>query len=324
MRQLQFEETHAKEWEEFEKYLDAPKAAKQPPAFDPAEMPVRYRRICQHLALAADRQYSPALVDRLNRLALRGHHALYRNRRRQSQRLLEFALAGFPRLVRQEWRLVTAATLLFFGPLLGLIAVLQVFPEFVHYILAPEQIASFHRMYDPANPRLGVPREADSNLMMFGFYIWNNVRIGFQTFAGGLLAGVGSIWFLGANGVIIGAVAGYLTQVGFTQTFWSFVAGHSSLELTAIVLAGAAGLKLGMAVIAPGNLSRRAALVEAARPAVRIMYGAALMFIAAAFVEAFWSPLTMIPFAVKVGAGIAGWAVILVYLLLGGRTLAAR
>jgi len=320
MRQLQFEETHAKEWEQFEKYLDQPKK----PPFDAAEMPLRYRRICQHLALAADRQYSPALVDRLNGLALRGHHALYRNRRRQSQRLLEFALAGFPRLVREEWRLVAVAALLFFGPLLGLIAVLQVFPEFVHYLLAPEQIAAFHRMYDPANPHLGAQREADSNLMMFGVYIWNNVSIGFQTFAGGLAAGVGSIWFLGSNGVIIGAVAGYLTQVGFTQTFWSFVAGHSSLELTAIVLAGTAGLKLGIAVIAPGSLSRRAALVEAARPAVRIMYGAALMFVAAAFVEAFWSPLTVIPFAVKIGAGIAGWAVVLVYLVLGGRSLAAR
>ena len=320
MRQAAFEAEHGADWQAFEKFLDDAK----PPPFPPVEMPARYRRLCQSLALATDRQYSPDLIDRLNRLALRGHHALYRNRRRETQQVREFLLGGFAALVRSEWRLVMAAAILFFGPLLGLIAVLQQFPEFVHYLLAPEQIAGFHRMYDPANPRLGAPREADSNLMMFGFYIWNNVRIGFQTFAGGLLAGVGSIWFLGANGVIIGAVAGYLTQVGFSQTFWSFVSGHSSLELTAIVLAGAAGLKLGMAVISPGNLSRRAALVEAARPAVRIMYGAALMFIAAAFVEAFWSPLTMIPFGVKIGAGIAGWVVILAYLTLGGRALAAR
>jgi uncharacterized membrane protein SpoIIM required for sporulation len=159
---------------------------------------------------------------------------------------------------------------------------------------------------------------------MFGFYIWNNVRIGFQTFAGGMLAGVGSAWFLGANGVIIGAVAGYLTQAGFGETFWSFVAGHSSLELVAIVLSGAAGFKLGLAVIAPGNLSRKSALIAAAKPAVRIMYGAAVMFFAAAFVEAFWSPLTEVPFQVKVTIGIAGWVVLLAYLAFGGRARAAR
>ena len=319
MRQHQFEEGHAKEWDEFEKFLDQPK--KLP--FPAEEMPPRYRRICQSLALAADRQYSPELVDRLNQLALRGHHALYRNRRRESQRVLEFLLAGFPALVRAEWRLVLAASLLFFGPLLGLIAVLQAYPEFVHYLLAPEQIANFHQMYDPANKRLG-SREADSSLMMFGFYIWNNIRIGFQTFAGGLLAGVGSIWFLAANGVVIGAVAGYLTQIGYTQTFWSFVAGHSSLELLAIAIAGAAGLRLGMAVISPGNRSRRAALVTAAKPAVRLMYGAAMMFLAAAFVEAFWSPITEFGFQAKIAVGISGWVILLAYFLLAGRARAAR
>jgi len=321
MRQAPFEAAHAREWREFDSFLENKTKAKPP--FDPAEMPERYRRICHALALAQDRQYSPDLVDRLNRLALRGHHLLYENRRRQSGRVVEFMLAGFPRLVRAEWRLVAAAGLLFFGPLALLIAVLQVHPEFVHYLLAPEQLAKFHQMYDPGNQRLGM-READTNVTMFGYYIWNNVRIGFQTFAGGLAFGVGSIWFLGANGVIIGAVAGYLTQVGLSQTFWSFVAGHSSPELLAIVLSGAAGLRLGMALIAPGGLSRKSALMAAAKPAVRLMYGAALMFMFAAFVEAFWSPLTEVPFDVKVGVGLAGWALALAYFLLAGRARAAR
>jgi len=319
VRQAPFEAAHAREWQEFDLFLEN----KKNPPFDAAEMPERYRRICHTLALAQDRQYSPELVDRLNRLALRGHHVLYQNRRRQSGRVLEFVLAGFPRLVRAEWRLVLAAGLLFFGPLGLLIAVLQVYPEFVHYLLAPEQIAQFHQMYDPGNKRLGM-READTSVAMFGFYIWNNVRIGFQTFAGGLAFGVGSLWFLAANGVIIGAVAGYLTQVGYSETFWSFVAGHSSPELLAIVLSGAAGLRLGMALIAPGGLSRKSALMAAAKPAVRLMYGAALMFMFAAFVEAFWSPLTEVPFNVKVGAGVAGWAIALAYFLLAGRSRAAR
>jgi uncharacterized membrane protein SpoIIM required for sporulation len=316
VKQAPFEAAHAREWTEFEAFLD------QKPSFDPAEMPARFRRLCQSLALAAERRYSADLVDRLNRLALRGHHALYVNRRRESQQVLGFIVAGFPRLVRQEWRLVLAAALLFFGPMLGLIAVLQQFPDFAHYLLTPEQIASFHQMYDPANKRLGM-RESDTNVLMFGFYIWNNVRIGFQTFAGGMLAGVGSAWFLGANGVIIGAVAGYLTQAGFGETFWSFVSGHSALELIAIVLSGAAGFKLGLAVIAPGNLTRKASLIAAAKPAVRIMYGAAVMFFAAAFVEAFWSPLTEFGLQAKVVVGIAAWVILLGYFLFAGRSRAA-
>ena len=316
MRQAPFEAAHAREWDAFERFLDGK------PAFDPAEMPERYRRLCQSLALAADRHYSPTLVDRLNHLALRGHHALYASRRRQSQRVVEFVLAGFPALVRSEWRLVAAASLLFFGPLIALIAVLQTFPGFVHYLLTPEQIASFHEMYDPAARRMGM-READTSLLMFGFYIWNNVRIGFQTFAGGLAFGVGSLWFLASNGVVLGAVAGYLTHAGYAQTFWSFVAGHSSWELVAIALSGAAGLRLGLAVIAPGNQTRRAALVAAARPAVRLMYGAALLFLVAAFIEAFWSPLTQVAFEVKIGAGLAGWALLLAYFAFAGRARAA-
>jgi uncharacterized membrane protein SpoIIM required for sporulation len=317
MKQTPFELAHAREWEEFEAFLEQKKS------FDPAEMPLRFRRVCQSLALAAERRYSTDLVDRLNRLALRGHHALYANRRRESQQVLDFMLAGFPRLVRQEWRLVAAAALLFLGPLVGLIALLQYFPDFVHYLLSPAQIASFHEMYDPGNRRVGM-RESDTSMMMFGYYIWNNVRIGFQTFAGGMLAGVGSAWFLGANGVILGAVAGYLTHVGYDEPFWSFVAGHSSFELLAIVLAGAAGFKLGLAIIAPGNSTRKAALMAAARPAVRIMYGAAVMFFAAAFVEAFWSPITEVPFSLKIGVGVAGWVAFLAYFAFAGRGRAAR
>jgi uncharacterized membrane protein SpoIIM required for sporulation len=317
MKQSPFETAHAEEWQAFEAFLDGK------PSFDPAEMPSRFRRLCQALALAAQRCYSADLVDRLNRLALRGHHAMYVNRRRESQQVWDFLLAGFPRLVRQEWRLIAAAALLFFGPLIGLIVLLQYYPDFVHYLLSPRQIASFHEMYDPANRRIGM-RESDTSMLMFGHYIWNNVRIGFQTFAGGMLFGVGSAYFLAANGVILGAVSGYLTQVGYTETFWSFVAGHSSLELLAIALSGAAGFKLGLAIISPGSQSRKSALMAAAKPAVRIMYGAAVMFVAAAFVEAFWSPIAQVPFMVKIVVGAAGWVLLLGYFILGGRRLAAR
>ena len=100
--------------------------------------------------------------------------------------------------------------------------------------------------------------------MMFGFYIRNNIGIAFQCFAGGIFAGLGSLFFLAFNGVAAGSPAGYLTARGHGETFYSFVVTHGAFELTAIVLAGAAGLRLGHALLVPGRHTRRAALERAA------------------------------------------------------------
>lgn len=329
MKQVVFEQRHKAQWEAFERWLDrGGRKSKSTQQTVPAvalpdqEIPRAYRHICQLLALARERQYSPDLIDRLNRVALRGHHMLYGARGGHSARVLAFFADGFPRLVRSEWRLMAAAAALFAGPLLLLLTVLPFFPDFIHYFIDPAGLARFREMYDPANPRLGM-RESDDNVMMFAFYIWNNVKIGFQTFATGVLFGIGSIFYLLYNGAQIGAVAGHFSGAGFSEPFWSFVSGHSAMELTAIVLSGAAGLKLGSAVIAPGARSRKAALVQAARPAVRLMYGSATMFLIAAFIEGFWSPLTAFPASVKYTVGCVLWAFVLGYFLFSGRARAA-
>lgn len=327
MKQAAFEERYAAEWDRFERWLDRRDNLRRRKGdaendLPEHQVPATYRHICQLLALARERQYSPDLVDRLNRLALRGHHLLYGSRGGQSVRMLSFIAADFPRLVRAEWRLMAASTLLFMGSLVLLIVVILANPDFVHFFIDPQQLAAFEEMYNPANPRLGM-RAGDDNVMMFAFYIWNNVKIGFQVFATGVLFGLGTVLFLVFNGVLIGAVAGHLTGVGYGEPFWSFVSGHSAMELTAIVIAGAAGLKLGGAVISPGGLSRKNALVQAARTAVRLVYGAALMFTIAAFIEGFWSPLTLFPAQTKYTVGIALWVVLLLYLGFAGRRRAA-
>jgi uncharacterized membrane protein SpoIIM required for sporulation len=325
MGQATFEGRHAREWEAFESWLAARERLRKARAgvtptgaLRDDEVPSAYRSLCQHLALARDRQYSPDLVDRLNHLVLRGHHALYGARGSGAAGAIEFFLREFPRLVRAEWRLVTAASLLFFGPMALVFLALQAYPDAVYYLLDPRQATKLEAMYDPANQRIGM-RDADDNVAMFAFYIWNNVKIGFQTFAGGLAFGLGTLFFLVFNGLNIGAVAAHLTNVGFGETFWSFVSGHSAMELTAIALSGAAGLRLGGAVIAPGGRSRKAALVEAARPAVRMMIGAAVMFALAAFIEGFWSPLRVVAPQVKYGIGLALWALVIAYFVLAGR-----
>jgi uncharacterized membrane protein SpoIIM required for sporulation len=321
MKQAAFEHAYAKDWQLFEDMLDASRRADRG-AKPAGDYPRLYRRICQHLALARDRAYAPELVDRLNALALRGHHRLYGTQGLSGNRLADFYLRQFPRCVRDERLLVSFAIALFFGPLLAIGIAIQIEPDLAYYVLDPRQMAAFQEMYDPANPRPGF-READSNVMMFAFYIWNNVRIGFQTFAGGLLFGLGTVFYLVFNGVQIGAVAGHLTQAGFGGPFWSFVSGHSASELTAIVLSGAAGLRLGAALVAPGRLTRRSALRAAAGSAIRLVYGAATLFTLAAFIEAFWSPIGAMPALLKHTAGLAMWAALLAYLGLAGRSRAA-
>jgi uncharacterized membrane protein SpoIIM required for sporulation len=320
MNQVLFESQHGADWERFERWLDRKRGEA---ALADMAVPQTYRRLCQHLALARDREYSPELVDRLNALVLRGHHLLYGARApRGPARGIGFLLQGFPRLVRSEAPLVAAAALLFFGPFALLALALQWFPDFIYYVADPHTVAGYQDMYNPSNTRLG-RRDADDNVAMFGFYIWNNVKIGIQTFATGLAFGLGSVFYLVANGAIIGAVAGYLTQAGYGVTFWSFVSGHSAMELVAIVISGTAGLRLGAAVIAPGLLSRKAAVVAAARPAMGLMVGAGTMFVVAAFIEAFWSPLNSFPPSFKYAVGLALWMLVIAWLLAGGRARAA-
>jgi uncharacterized membrane protein SpoIIM required for sporulation len=176
--------------------------------------------------------------------------------------------------------------------------------EFIFSIMSYSDVIGMESMYDPTNDRIGRERGTETDVMMFGHYIQNNIGIAFRTFAGGVLFGIGSVFFLVFNGLYIGAVAGHLTQMGYTETFYSFIVGHGAFELTAIVFAGAAGLKLGYALINPGQLKLTHALRLAGRDAVVIMFGTALMLLIAAFIEAFWSSTTSIAPEIKYIVGL--------------------
>jgi uncharacterized membrane protein SpoIIM required for sporulation len=133
------------------------------------------------------------------------------------------------------------------------------------------------------------------------------------------LFGLGSVFFLIFNGLVIGAVSGHLTEIGSGQTFWSFVIGHGAFELTAIALAGAAGLQLGWALIAPGQLTRGESLRRAARKSVQMLCGVMIFLLIAAFIEAYWSSTILIAPWVKYLVGAILWILVAAYLSLAGR-----
>ncbi|MCI3946903.1 stage II sporulation protein M [Pseudomonas syringae] len=321
MKQSLFETRHEEEWQRFARHLDALEHGKAD-ADASGTFPSDYRRICHQLALAQERGYSSHLIDPLHQLAMRGHQQLYRHRSAAGARLLGFIVGGFPRLVRSEWRFVLVASGLLFGSLIIMGLLVYGFPQLVYSVVSPEQLTEMQSMYDPSASRIGqsIERESDADWMMFGYYIMNNIGIAFQTYASGLLFGLGSLFFLLFNGLMIGAVGGHLTDIGYGQTFWSFVVGHGAFELTAIALAGAAGLKLGWALLVPGNVTRSTALRVAAKISVQLIGGVVLFLLIAAFVEAYWSSMTWPGPLIKYLVGAALWALVAAYLTLAGRT----
>lgn len=321
MMQSLFEQRHQDSWLSFGERLDALENSRG--KSDAGQgFTEDYRRICQHLALAQERGYSSHLVEPLEQLAMRGHQQLYRHRSQFTAQLLSFVLAEFPRLVRAEWKLVALASALFFGSLIIMGLLVYGYPDLIYSVVSPAQVNEMETLYDPAARRIGqaAERASSTDWLMFGYYIMHNIGIAFQTFASGLLFGLGSLFFLLFNGLMIGAVAGHLTGVGFSETFWPFVVGHGAFELTGIALAGAAGLKLGWALLAPGPLSRSEALRLAAQTSIRMIGGVIGFLLIAAFIEAYWSAMTWPGATAKYAVGAALWTLVIAYLTLAGRT----
>lgn len=125
---------------------------------------------------------------------LRGHQQLYRHRSRLGALIISFILADFPRLVREQWRFVAVASLLFFGSLIGFGVLVYLNPELIYNLIPAEQVREMQGMYDPVVGHLGrsAERAASEDWVMFGYYVMHNTGIAFQTFASGLLMGVGS------------------------------------------------------------------------------------------------------------------------------------
>ncbi len=313
MKQKTFEHKYQQSWNDLEDYVNGP--GKTPKRTFPEE----FRNLCHQLAVAKNRNYSPHLIHRLNDLVVKSHHRFYLHSHRFGSQWLVFLIWGFPCALRRNANFIYLALALFLVPAMAMGVACYLSEEFIYTFSSPLEVQRFEGMYDPSNGKVGRERGAGDDIVMFGFYIKNNIGVSFQSFAGGMLFGVGSIFFMVFNGISIGGVAGHLTQLGYTSTFWPFVVGHGAFELTAIVFSGAAGLMLGYALINPGASSRLQAVRTAGRDAILIVYGAIIMLVMAAFLEAFWSSSSVLPIPIKYGVGALFWILVITYCLFSGR-----
>jgi uncharacterized membrane protein SpoIIM required for sporulation len=237
-----------------------------------------YRSTAGDLALARRRFPGDPLVASLEARVGRARAVVYGSDRRGAS-FLHFVTTGYWRRVRERPKVLLAAVLL---------------------MMVPWLLASFWAVRSPAEARRLVPGgfsevvdrsgadfhlSADQKAETSTEIFVHNITIAFLAFALGIAAGVGTALVLVYQGVLLGTVFGLAIQAGNGRPLFEFVTPHGVLELSCVAVAGAAGMRMGWAIVAPGNRSRGAALSAEARAAVEMAVGTALVLVFSGIVE---------------------------------------
>jgi uncharacterized membrane protein SpoIIM required for sporulation len=270
--------------------------------------------------VARSRMYrlDAATQRRVNQLAIAAHGMLYRRRHVSvAGAVWRFYSRDYPRLFRRLWPYAVLATALFLAGTLGSYVTVRLRPA-AAYLFVPEGL-------DMPKEESGVTAEDVSERFrrmpkppMATAIMGNNISVAFHAFALGITAGVGTCYVLFMNAMMLGAFFGHFDNHALTYACWSYIAPHGILEIMAVLISGAAGLRLGLSLAVPGRLTRGASLRVGAREAVLLVLGTIPMFVLAGAIEGFVTP-SFLPGAAKIALGLLVGAAALTYLLLVGR-----
>ena len=314
----QFVKVRRTDWERLTVLMTkARKNVRQLPPQEVAEIGRLYRTLTSDLALS-QRDYPTHDVTRyLNQLTAQAHALLYQGNPFGIDQIKELFAKTIPQTFREtKWFTLVAALLFFVPAILSAIATV-VAPNAV-YLLMPAEIQPI--LSDIENHEIWFSVDSGEKGVMSSSIITNNIRVSFLAFAGGMTAGLLTIYVLIFNGLMLGTITGYSIRHDFASTLWNFVIGHGVIELGMICVAGGAGLMFAWAIIHPTPYSRANALLLAGRKALILAFAGAVFLIVAGIIEGFISPHgNGIAPIVKWLVGIGGGAAVFAYLSLIGR-----
>ncbi len=274
-------------WDALRRDLDAVVPLSGDPA-RAASIVRRYRDACADLGRFRDAPVPTAAVDEVQALCARAHAELYAHpadlELRDVGALGRLVFTQFPADVRREWKLVALSAFLFLAPLVLGFALAYAEPSFAFRVIPAEVRAQMEESYAEV-----VDRSQSDNAQMAGFYVYNNTGIALRSVAAGIFLGLGTAWVLVYNGLFIGSVGGHLSAMGYGWNLLRFTSGHTAWEIGALIIAGGAGLRLGLAVLDRGGRTLVGSLRAAGPVVARIAAGSALMLAVAAGIEGFWS-----------------------------------
>jgi uncharacterized membrane protein SpoIIM required for sporulation len=273
-----------------------------------------YRQTAADLSVARDDPASVPLARYLNTLLTRAHNQIYSGRAPRARGILHFYARVFPAVFRETFPYTLAAFALFAAGMVTGIAMASVDPSFARLILGGPMLDTIEARRMWTHSIVAIKPLASSTIMT------NNISVSFAAFAGGILAGAGTMYLMFFNGVMIGVVSVACYRADMSLSLWSFVAPHGVLELPAIFIAGGAGLILARGLLVPGFLPRRDSLTRAAALAVKLVLGVVPILIVAGLIEGFISPSDA-PVEVKLTIAASGLILLAGYvLLLRGQT----
>ena len=277
-----------------------------------------YRSACTDLSLATAFRLSRELEQRLEDLVARGHANLYTFRRNRWADVREFLFRKIPYLVYSD-RYVWICQVAFFLPFAFCLYMSFQSPAFAQSVVGAGTLQQAVEMHskDKEGPSAG------SAVAGTSFYIYNNVSIDLLVFGFGVLGGVGSLLLTLFNAVYLGCIIGFVLNSPSGGNLLNFITAHAPFELTAIGISAGAGLRIGLAFVAPAGRRRLRALADEARFAVPVISAAALLTAMAAALEAFLGPAPL-PLAVKLAVAAGCTLFMLAYFVVGGYLLKRR
>jgi uncharacterized membrane protein SpoIIM required for sporulation len=306
-------------WHELEVLVDrvSRRPMIRPMASDVIRLGQLYRDVCSDLMLAESHDLPRDTITYLHGLVGRAHNVLYQARGFRFRDWGRILFDVAPRRLRND-RTLRVSALVFAGSFLiaGMLAAAR--PEFARKIVGEQGLEQMEQMYSSPIESARQDGLSRDDTLMAGFYIQHNASIGLRCFGWGILIGVGSLWQLLSNGVGLGAVFGHMAVSPYARHFYTFVTAHSSFELTALVLAGAAGLRMGWGLIETQGQTRIGSLRREAQRALPALNASVVLFVLAAFIEGYVSA-SALPYWVKANVAVASALLILLYLTLGGR-----
>lgn len=259
-----------------------------------------YRRTAADLAIAREEVRDQRLVNYLNHLVGRAHGAIYRSESSGFGVFLDFFRYEFPALFRKTFAYTLTAFLLFMLSAAFAWGVCFLDEGFADQV-APQlrrDIAAHHNWTESLNQANPIGSTSIQT---------NNINVTFLAFAGGVPAGLVTIWVLIQNGLMLGVVMGLCVRYRFWE-IPTFIAAHGVIELTAIFIAGGAGLMIGKSLLMPGDMRRIDALVTNGLLAVKLILGCIPMLLIAGIIEGFISPAHIpayVKFAISAMSGLA-------------------